>query len=213
MTDPRKLMARLGAASPALVRQMQLGTHVVSMPDFSAQDIAAALTQIENKLARRIYEWFWWPAYSTASNSDEITKELVNRFARHINLKKAQKKPSGFPQLNKAITKKGAIVAVKRIAHSALVELAHRNDCKHCHGYGLAPITNEKKIGIAIGNCPKCAGNGVIPISKSKRAKLIGIRYSTYINNIQPYYDWFLNEIKDLEAEAVRQHSKALSNE
>lgn len=212
--NPRKILARLGPKSPALVRFMLFGTTCTTKPTtdiLTDLDIAAALGGIQNPLARAIYEYLWAPGVAENKNKNlALLDNIAAALVREQAARKAKDQP--WPDLPASLCRPipgittparcGAI----RMAHAALMELTHRNSCQTCAGYG----EQFDRTSLKVVDCPSCFGTGVTKVGKKRRAANLGMTKPTYEKRVHLAYDWLVGYLRGLEAEAASEHWRAM---
>lgn len=211
--NPRKILARLGPKSPALVRFMLFGTTCTTKPTtdiLTDLDIAAALGGIQNPLARAIYEHMWTPG--VAENKVRYAK-LVQDAAAAVVREQERRREHGnpWPDLPKELCRPipglraPALCAATRMAHTAITEIAGRNNCSTCAGYG----EQFDRTSLKVVDCPSCFGTGVTKVGKKRRARALGLSNFGYAK-AHDAYDWLVGYLRGLEAEAASEHWRAM---
>lgn len=224
----RKLLAKLNPRSPSIA----IGNGGV--PEFSAQDIAAALGMVRNRLGRELLCLVWWPDGATITRNqlrtmalEAVLQEQARRLAdltraqSDVLMAEAQwaarnthtrEDHARIGRLRGILddAKRRAWPSVPdmypRLVEAVLHEIATPNLCPECGGSGQIVAANGVPR-----MCITCDGHGVKPVSDRQRAALIGRDATHYLRAWAPVYEWMLGQCRDAEFEAGRQLAHALS--
>ncbi len=228
MTDPRKLLARL---NPQQARY-EIGSG--GCPEWTAQDIAAALGMVRNLLGREILCAVWWPDGSQltreallANLRDLQLAEWVNRarrlecahLAEHLAAELAAEKhgPMGAT-LHHARADVAAARAMMwprlgpaslyaAIRTAVLAEMLDPHLCTECRG------TAHVMMGGLLVPCGVCKGSGHSKASDDARARSLGRDAKTYRRTWRDPYEWLLDLCATAERAAGHQLAAALGME
>ena len=228
MTDPRKLLARL---NPKQARY-EIGSG--GAPEWTAQDIAAALGMVRNLLGREILCAVWWPDGSQltreallANLRDLQLAEWVNRarrlecahLAEHLAAELAAEKhgPMGAT-LHHARADVAAARAMMwprlgpaslyaAIRTAVLAEMLDPHLCTECRG------TAHVMMGGLLVPCGVCKGSGHSKASDDARARSLGRDPKTYRTTWRDPYEWLLDLCATAERAAAHQFTQALGLE
>jgi len=226
----RKMLARLNPRSPSPF----LGSGGV--PEFTAQDIAAALGMVRNHLGREVICLVWWPdgakltldqlrlvtleamlgEWNERAHCVAVAKYELMRAQAKYEAKRVTRGPE-YRELQQAQHKlytakrqawPTAPGAYPRIVDAVLHEIATPNLCATCHGTGVVLDALDVPR-----TCPDCGGHGVVAVSDRARARAIERDHKTYAEAWAGVYEWTLRLLRDAEAEAGKQISRALRTE
>lgn len=218
----RKMLARLNAKAP----QYTIGSG--GIPEFTPQDIAAALGMVDDVIGREIFCMAWWPdggALTRKDLRDGLKNLLFDEYTvRH---RAASAAKLNFHMLESAQSEEG-----KRQRSKALSELDNANDnlwpenftrygdvadtvvveicapkiCKTCGGRGEMIIESK------IITCEPCKGMGLLAASHSWRAQGIGVGESAYRSTWRSVYEWLYDKAARRESAAAQQLARALGD-
>ncbi|MET3654766.1 hypothetical protein ABIC75_004514 [Dyella japonica] len=204
--DSRTLMARLGP------RSISWGIVAQVRPEFSPQDIAAALGMIKDKFARELFCYLYWPDQSDSSFKD-IEQRVLHRLMEECKARTMNAIGARFAytmaevELVTARANSRAVTLAlaqyraamelanerkwpspratyRNLVHSVLREITAPAICAHCHGSGQH--TNHR-IHVT---CPVCHGDGVVPLSDLARARSLGVTWHAYRKAWKAPYEW-----------------------
>jgi hypothetical protein len=222
--NPIELMARLNAASPNL-----LGGRG-GIPEYTAQDIAAAVGMVPDEFAREVFCAVWWPdgAHLVWKTLDSkiaaaqfgewreraeklVDAQLLEAQAEFLPIE-ARKTAEHRAELALAHAKAGLWPALGEPAYAeirkaTIVELRSPRVCTACKGRATA--INGKLV-IA---CEMCAGRGRIAVSDSQRALMLARNESSYRRSWKDVYEWTFRLLIDAEANARAAFATSLGRE
>lgn len=222
--NPIELMARLNAAGANL-----LGGRG-GVPEYTAQDIAAAVGMVPDEFAREVFCAVWWPDGAhlvwKALDAQIAAAQFEEWRQRAERLVDAQllEAQAGFvpPEERKAAEHRAELAlahaktslwpalgepAYSEIRKAAIVELRSPRVCSSCRGRATA--INGKLV-IA---CQNCAGRGRVAVSDSQRALMIDRNESSYRRSWKDVYEWTFRMLMDAEATARAAFAIALGRE
>jgi hypothetical protein len=206
--NPCELVAKLNAGSARLD-----GGGRGGVPEYTAQDIAAAIGMVSDVLARNVFCAVWWPdgGHLTWKQLDSqlamlqfgewreradalVTAQLVHAQALYredeaavsraaIQLTRAR--ASMWPPLHED--------AYREVRMAVIVELRATRTCPACNGRGTL---RDRDLVIA---CGSCGGGGKIAVSDAKRAAWLKRNESTYRRNWRDVYEWTFTEVSEIE--------------
>ncbi len=218
--DGRRLMARLNAQS---VRWDGVRGGV---PEFSAQDIAAALGMIEDEFSRELFCFLWWPDGARSSSSD-IERMMLHRVLGECVARATEASISRLTYLvaELEITKVRAMSKVseaaleryrvpmaaaekrkwpapratyRTVVGSVLQEIASPTSCPQCHGVGRF-IHQGQHI-----SCTRCDGSGATALSDLARARRLDMTWHAYRKAWKAPYEWAAETCRAAESAAER---------
>jgi hypothetical protein len=216
----RKLMARLNAKAP----QFSVGSGGV--PEYTAQDIAAALGMVEDVIGREIFCMSWWPDGAALTRKD-LKDGLKNLLLEEY---KVRSRELAARKLEAHMLDVDAIDGGRRrhaklrseiqsskpwpaqldryglVADAVVLEICTPKICRTCGGRGEATI--ESKIVV----CETCKGSGLIPASQGWRANRIEVSETTYRSAWRQVYEWLYERASTRESTAAKQLAIALGS-
>ena len=228
MTDPRKLLARL---NPKQARY-EIGSG--GAPEWTAQDIAAALGMVRNLLGREILCHVWWPdgAALTRDGLLEHLRDLqlgewITRarrlecalLAEHLAAELADDKHGAMGatlhQARRDLAEARAAMWPRIGPHSlyraircaVLNEILDPHLCAQCGGTGAFMIRT------LLVPCGLCKGSGHAKASDDARARRLGRDAKTYRRTWRDPYEWLLDLCATAERAAGHQLAAALGME
>jgi hypothetical protein len=208
--NPCELVAKL---NPGIARLDGGGRG--GLPEYTAQDIAAAIGMVPNILARNVFCAVWWP-----DGGHLIWKQLDTQLAMlqfgewreradalvtaQLALAHAQ-----FREDAMAVTRAELMLTRSRAAMwpplhdqsyaavrmAAVVELRAPRTCPECNGRGTM------KDGDLVISCSGCGGHGKVSVSDAKRAGWLKRNESSYRRHWRDVYEWTFAEVSDAEKE------------
>jgi FAD/FMN-containing dehydrogenase len=198
--NPRRLLALLGPRSPSLTRLMhrEFGMRGNASPT-TPQDVAGALAWIKHPLAAQVYLLLWFPGFAER-DALRVAAQVGALLWREWQGRAARGAWACLPAKWGADPAAGCAV----VARAVLFEMRHRQDCPQCAGYGMVAV------GDGVGRCEPCAGQGFVPYPKKLRAKLVQLRRSVYLHQVEGPYAWLLTVVRELERTAASAHYDAL---
>jgi hypothetical protein len=222
--NPIELMARLNAASPNLMGGRG------GIPEYTAQDIAAAVGMVPDTFAREVFCAVWWPdgarlvwraldariAAAQFEQWRERAEKLVDAQLLEAQLEflpaEARKAGEHRAELALAHAKASLWPALGDpiygdIRKAAVIELRSPRVCPACKGRATAI---DGKLVIA---CEACSGRGRIAVSDSQRALMIDRNESSYRRTWKDVYEWTFRLLLDAEATARAAFAESLGRE
>lgn len=208
--NPCELVAKLNPGAARLD-----GGGRGGVPEYTAQDIAAAIGMVADVLARNVFCAVWWPdgGHLTWKQLDTqiamlqfgewrdradalVTAQLVQAQAQHredfVGLDRAQlllsrARASMWPPLHDD--------AYRDVRMAVIVELRAPRTCPACNGRGTV------RDGDLVIACGGCGGGGKIAVSDAKRASWLKRNESTYRRTWRDVYEWTFTAVSDAERE------------
>lgn len=218
----RKLMARLNAKAP----QFHMGSG--GLPEYTPQDIAAALGMVNDVIGREVFCMAWWPDGARLTRKDLrdslknlLFEEYCDRYrvmaaaSLEVHLLENAQTPEAKRMLSKA---KSELQAAKKaswprnlekfgiVAETAITEVCAPKVCKTCGGRG------QLALGPKIIECEPCGGLGIVGVSNVWRAAQLGVGETAYRMYWRDVYEWLYLKVAKHESEAVKQLTAALSD-
>lgn len=222
-----KIMARLNAPS------VQYGASRGGIPEITTQDIAGALADISDPLARDVLCAIWWPdgASRTKVPVETAIRDLILRefsarcralHAAKLRLQNveanyfAKRAPNSEDQVelsraqsavesSKAAAWPSVMKKYAKIVNAVLTEVSFPRHCAACAGKGFRVKSEGLKV-----DCEKCGGYGERGESKTWRAKQLDVSEQNFHRHWQPVYDWTYSLVVGLERTAAQQLRAAI---
>lgn len=223
--DVRKMLARL---NPAVCR-FDIGRG--GIPEWTPQDVAAALGMVPAGLGRELLCFLWWPDGAAITREDLMDllrdAQLDEWMRRRHNLEAAQlavhiaeEQADGTHgpmrgTLSRARSELAGAKAdmwpnvgpqslYKPIREAILREMAAPELCRHCGGRGQAMIDSR------VITCQHCGGFGRAKVSDRRRADAIGRDEKTYRQAWRLPYEWLFDVCVVAEKDAANALRDAL---
>lgn len=224
--NARKLMARLNASTV----KFDVGSG--GIPEFTPQDIAAAVGMVSDELAREVFAAIWWPDGARltrdrllemvgARQAQQLERQWRAVQVARLELHLAEDNAAGRVHLSPLdrVQLEGARARVAmaralcwpatapmyRVVRVAVLdELAEANRCPTCAGRG-------EVRGLVTSKCATCDGSGIVPVSDRQRAERIGRDESTYRAKWRGLYEWTYTLLAGAEQTGAAAVSRALS--
>jgi len=216
----RKLMARLNAMS------QNFAPGSGGIPEFTPQDLAAAVGMVDDVIGREIFCLAWWPDGARLVRR-ELHQMIRNLLLTEFSSRYAQREDARLrlhlltgskPELrSRAVEKlKGEVQAKEKalwpcnmekydmIAEAVFLEICAPRHCQNCKGRGHV-------IGDAlVVKCETCKGTGIVGANKSWRARCLEIDESTYRRYWSRVYEWVFDAVSARESSAAHRIVEAL---
>lgn len=217
MTAPQKLMARLN------VPNIRFDVGAGGIPDLTVEDIAGALADVKNPLARGVFTLLWWPDGSQLERNQILT-DLRNHaweeqglrarawmaasdlaaIAR-ANLDQARVKSEDMRRelamaearahaARRKVWPRTNIGMYSSIVLAALSEFRSGGQCPKCGG--REDVTDARGLKV---RCDRCGGTGRTAHTNVARAAALNIDESTFRKTWSGVYEWIYTEVNDLE--------------
>jgi hypothetical protein len=210
--NPCELVAKLNAGSVRLD-----GGGRGGVPEYTAQDIAAAIGMVDDVLAREVFCAVWWPdggklvekkldAMIAALQFEQWRERADALVTAQIALAQA----SVAPPNERAMAKERAENLLdrararmwpalsqdpyERIRTAVIIELRAPRICASCNGRG------QIVIGSLIASCSACAGCGRIAVSDVQRASMLKRDESSYRQTWRSVYEWTFALVSEAES-------------
>ena len=217
--DVRKLLGRLNPR----VAQYEVGSG--GAPEWTPQDIAAALGMVGDRLGREILCHTWWPDGALRSHAqllddlrDLQLQEWTTRMRRleaallahHIAAELADgthgRMRADVYRAHSEVEdakancwpKIGPQSRYRAIRDGVLAEMLDMHLCPGCGG------TGESRIDAIVRVCVRCTGSGHAKVSDSDRAERLGCTRKTYTEAWAQPYEWLFAECAQAERRAAR---------
>lgn len=227
MTDVREKLGRLNCTT------VKFDTGSGGTPEFTNQDIAAALAFVQPGLGREVLESAWWPGGAgirphglrnavTGLVAPMLTAQIKRVSEASLDLQLAEaailwadravpaaareevaRCRARLADARAACWPQNTMEKLPYIAKSIIVELRGVR-CPACSGTGVV----HKRTGNE--PCPSCGGSGDAKVLDSWRAKTIKVDSSDYPKRWRRVYSWLHDKMRDAEADAARQFEGAL---
>lgn len=222
--DVRKMLARL---NPAVCR-FDIGRGGV--PEWTPQDVAAALGMVPAGLGRELLCAAWWPDGARLSHRELVAAlERVQReewwrreqdmlhatlaVASHHggdDLRRAQSLYASahagrWPSWVEDIELGSHNTKYLRMRSAVVVELTSPKLCPDCHGRGEIAM----KSGV-VKDCDKCCGRGSVAHTHAWRAEQMKIREDTYRKTWAGPYEWLFDYSADAMQKAQRDMERVM---
>lgn len=219
-----RLIARL---NPTTVR-FDIGAG--GIPELTAQDVAAALGMVRNKLGRELLCRLWWPdgAAMTAHQLDSLLRdaqlkewnrreasmyEALGRVACHegsASLREAERMYANahakrWPKWIAKIEPLEIAPGYESVRRLVVEEIVHPRDCPPCHGRG-----HVMKSGL-LTECTRCEGLGIVKYGPTWRSRRMGVKESTYRQTWDGPYEWLYQLATDALSDAEAELRKAVA--
>lgn len=218
MNDPRKLVARLNAAS----MKYEIGSG--GLPELTPADISGALGMVPQDIGYEVFCALWWPSSARLRYGDllsELSKVQFAEFSRLIDLLRAAQLSAhladedGLGSLFRAKRELDCVKALmwpgigpntryKPIRIAVLGELSAPAICGGCAGRG-----SLRKDALVI-MCPLCGGVGRKQVSDRRRAISIGVNESNYRRSWRLPYEYLFEFCRDAEQKTATALHQAL---
>lgn len=206
-----KLLARLNPGS------VRFGAAGGGTPEFTAQDIAAAIAMVPAGLGRELICRLWWPdgAARTAKELDRLLMEAqLEEWKRRMDVLVTAQLVYAVADGHTAKARADAqLEAAKRtvwprlgpescygpVRDGVLRELSSASLCARCSGHGQL----RQGIGPIVA-CNACFGTGHARFSDRARAALIDRDEATYRRIWRPVFEWTYAACEDALGPASR---------
>jgi hypothetical protein len=220
----RKAFARLNARSGSL------GGGRGGIPEFTPQDVAAAIGMARDEIGRDIFCFAWWPDGARLRHSelqDSLRKMLSDEYsARYRALGEARLSLHMLEDSGRTKEASRAMVAAREaveqcaarawpkptekyadIVNAVLKEVCSPRHCPNCGGKGhLMKGPLQKK-------CERCKGRGIVPTNKTWRARELECSESSYRAVWRRPYEWLYDFVAEHESIAAKQIEAALGQD
>ena len=223
--DVRKLLGRLNPR----VAQYEVGSG--GAPEWTPQDIAAALGMVGDRLGREILCHTWWPDGALRSHAqllddlrDLQLQEWTTRMRRleaallahHIAAELADgthgRMRADVYRAHSEVEdakancwpKIGPQSRYRAIRDGVLAEMLDPHLCPRCGGCGEVMVDNVRR------RCARCAGVGHSRVVDAERALRVGITRQVYLRVWSAPYEWLAQVCADAERRAASQLARAL---
>lgn len=220
----RKIMGRLNAKAGSFDGGRG------GIPEFTPQDLAAAVGLAADEIGREIFCFAWWPDGGRLQYTDlhkRLCDLLMNEFSSRystlsalklsLHMLQSSERKHGAPSRAmlaaehavseaeddawpKAMDKYGEIV------DAVLIEVCTPRHCPKCRGRG-----NVLRASLMV-KCELCKGRGLVGISKAWRARKLGVSDASYRTLWRKPYEWLYDFVAEHELIAAEQIKAQLSN-
>lgn len=212
-----KLLARLNPSS------VRYGGSGGGSPEFTAQDIAAAIAMVPAGLGRELLCRLWWPdgAARTAKELDRLLMDAqLEEWKRRMDLLVTAQiafaladthiaKSRTMAQLDAAKARVwprlGPESCYGAIRDAVLAELGSASLCTRCSGHGHLRTGTGPIV-----TCNTCGGTGHARYSDRARAGLIDRDEATYRRIWRPVFEWTHSACEEVLAPAARDLRQAM---
>jgi hypothetical protein len=211
--NPCELVARLNPGSVRLD-----GGGRGGIPEYTAQDIAAAIGMIRDTFAREAFCAIWWPDGARLVWRELDAMIAVRQFGEWreradalvtAQLAVAQAAMRSGAEAHAQLRRAEALLQRARAAmwpplgdasyaltRTAVIdEMRATRTCQECNGRGSARAAE------LVVTCAGCMGSGRLPVSDAKRARAIERKEGAYRHSWRDVYEWTMRLIADAERE------------
>lgn len=221
----RKIMGRLNAKAGSFDGGRG------GIPEFTPQDLAAAVGLATDEIGREIFCFAWWPDGAKLQHADLhkrlrdlLLTEFSNRYSTLSTLKLSLHMLQSSDRKHGAPSR--ALLAAEHAVHEAeddawpkamdkydeiidavLTEVCTPRHCPKCRGRG-----NAMRASLMV-KCELCKGRGLVGISKAWRARKLGLGESAFRTTWRKPYEWLYDFVTFHESQAAEQIKAALGND